>query len=59
MAFAAILLAFQSVATMAGVESWEVGTDDASLIMRLLIEMDTKLDRVLELLQDDDEEEET
>jgi hypothetical protein len=59
MAFAAILLAFQPVATMAGVESWELGTDDASLIMRLLIEMDTKLDRMLELLQDDDEEEET
>lgn len=38
-------------------ESWDVGTDDASLTMRLLIEMNTKLDRMLELLEHDDEEE--
>jgi hypothetical protein len=34
-----------------------VGADDASLIMRLLVEMNLKLDRMLELLEDDDEEE--
>ena len=38
-------------------ESWDVGADDASPIMRLLSEMNVKLDLIIELLEDDDEEE--
>jgi hypothetical protein len=65
MASAAILPVLASAANVASVQSWEIGRDDASLIIRGILALDAKLQEVGEdvvairtLLEEDDGEEE-